>query len=153
MRSVITGVRERPAGFSLIELMIVVAIIGILAAIAFPSYNNYVLRGKRAEARNALMDLAAREERYYSDNNKYIGTLAGLKYNDPVGCASISGTQTETCKYTLANPDLSLVANDQGFVIVATPVSPDPKCGDLSIKQDGTKDKSGSGTVAECWGK
>ena len=152
MRRAIPSQPGTAAGFSLIELMIVVAIAGILAAIAFPSYNNYVLRGKRAEGRNALLDLAARQERFYSDNNQYTGTLGtgGLNYSDPSSCSSDSGVQTETCKYTLAVSGVS--GTNQEFTITATPVSTDEACGNLSIDQAGQKATS-AGTTAECWGK
>ncbi len=59
-------------GFTLIEVMIVVAIIGILAAIAYPSYDEYVKRGNRTEGQAFLSDVAARQERYFSQNNAYI---------------------------------------------------------------------------------
>jgi type IV pilus assembly protein PilE len=63
--------KDRSAGFTLIELMIVVAIVGILAAIALPSYKNYVLRGKIVDATNKLSSLRARMEQYYQDNRTY----------------------------------------------------------------------------------
>ena len=69
--------KNRASGFTLIELMIVVAIVGILAAIALPSYQRYVLRSHRTTAVNALLDLGSREARYYSANNAYTSSLTG----------------------------------------------------------------------------
>ena len=58
-------------GFTLIELMVTVAIVAILSAIAYPAYTEYILKSRRTDAKNALLDLAARQERFYSLNNKY----------------------------------------------------------------------------------
>ncbi|KXS54006.1 MAG: type IV pilus assembly protein PilE [Marinobacter sp. T13-3] len=65
------------AGFTLIELMIVVAIIGIIAAIAYPSYQGYVESTRRGDAKGALMQFASAMERYYTQNNTYIGADGG----------------------------------------------------------------------------
>lgn len=138
------------AGFTLIELMIVVAIIAILAAISLPSYNAHILRGKRAEGRNAVIDLAAREERYFSDNNRYTDALANLKYTDPASC-TMGGVQTETCKYTMSAAISG--ANDGEFLITATPLFDDPECDDLTITHTGDKDQTGTGDERDCWGR
>lgn len=135
-------------GFTLIEVMITVVIIGILASIAVPSYSNYVLRGKRSEGRAFLMDAAAQQERFYSDCNRY-GTLAGAR-NCGTGVAGIS-TSSETGLYNLAVGNLG--ANNQTFTLTATPTFDDPGCGNLTITQAGTRGESGTLTVNECWGK
>ena len=130
-------------GFTLIELMIVVAIIGILAAIAYPSYDEYVKRGNRTEGQAFLSDVAARQERYFSQNNKYItavGDIAKL---------GLSNANSPTSKYTLA---IATVADDGGYTLTANQQFNDTKCGNLSLNALGEKDRSGSGkSVNDCW--
>ncbi len=72
--------RFRGRGFTLIELMIAMLIVSILAALAIPSYNRSVRKSRRTEARSAVLDAAAREERFYATNNKYTQTAAELGY-------------------------------------------------------------------------
>jgi type IV pilus assembly protein PilE len=73
---------ERTRGFTLLELVTVVAIVGILAAIALPSYNSYIIRANRSQAKQALQDIANREEQYRLDVRSYTATLGsgGLGY-------------------------------------------------------------------------
>jgi type IV pilus assembly protein PilE len=90
------------AGFTLIELMIAVAIVAILSAIAYPAYRNYVLRGQVTYATNALSSLSANMERYFQDNRQYTSVAAGtapMSPCDPVQLAAGStyGTFTVTC--------------------------------------------------------
>lgn len=131
-------------GFTLIEMMIVVAIIGILAAIAYPSYDEYVKRGNRTEGQALLSDASARQERYFAQNNAYITTDAdiaklGLK----------NGNKSETNKYTLA---LSKVAGDGGYTLTAQQGFNDAKCGNLTLDALGKKERTGTDkTVTECW--
>ena len=72
---------RRPRGFTLIELMITVVVIGILAAIAMPIYLHQVREARRTEARNALLELASREERYFATNSQYTDVAASLGYS------------------------------------------------------------------------
>ena len=131
------------SGFTLIELMITVAILAIVAAVAIPAYTSYVDRGKRAEARTALLDIAARQERYYSNNRQYADQLSKLR---------MSGTKSENGYYTLS-VTLPSGSNNQDFDATATPSGwTDDKCGNLSIDETGVKTQS-LGDRALCWGK
>ncbi|MDV7393712.1 type IV pilin protein, partial [Arthrospira platensis SPKY1] len=73
--------RTMSVGFTLIEVMIVVAIIAILAAIAYPSYQEQVRKSRRADAKVSLLDAVQRQERFFTVNNQYTGVLVG-----PSGC-------------------------------------------------------------------
>lgn len=128
-------------GFTLIEVMIVVAIIGILAAIAYPSYDEYVKRGNRTEGQAFLSDVAARQERYFSQNNAYITAAAN------VAKLGLSSTSSATGKYTLG-----LAGGGGGYTLTATQTFGDSKCGNLSLNALGVKGRSGTGkTLEECW--
>ena len=92
--------RTRHAGFTLIEVMIVVAIVAILAAIAVPQYGDYVRRGKIAEATSTLADMRVKLEQYFKDNGTYAGA-----------CAAGTTAPIPTIKYfTITCPTLSLTA-------------------------------------------
>ncbi|MEJ5207493.1 type IV pilin protein [Denitratimonas sp. CY0512] len=127
-------------GFTLIELMIVVAIVAILAAIAYPSYQEHVRKTRRAQARVDIMQTVQLLERYYSARNTYVGFTP----------TSISSPPTGTAFYTLtvAGP-LSASA----FTISAEPqgAQADDKCGTLTINQAGSKGQKTGMTVADCW--
>lgn len=127
-------------GFTLIELMTVVVIIGILAAIAYPSYSRYVQKGYRTEAKSALLDLAARQERHYAQNYRY-ADLSVLGVSD----------KTEQGKYLLSIPKSSKTE----FELQASPTFADAECGIFVLKSNGEKSMKSTngvtGTVADCW--
>ena len=86
--------RHRSAGFTLIELMVAVAIVAILAAIAYPSYRNYVLRGQLVDATNGLSALQANMERYFQDNRTYVDVGA---FVSPCTAAAPIGSFAFSC--------------------------------------------------------
>lgn len=128
-------------GFTLIELMIVVAIIGILAAIAYPSYDEYIKRGNRTEGQAFLSDVAARQERYYSQNNAYITADADIAK------LGLSNANSPTVKYTIA-----IAAGDGGYLLTVNNQFNDAKCATLTLDALGVRGSTGSrGDNADCW--
>lgn len=123
------------AGFTLIEVMVTVIVIGILSAIAIPNYSEYVKRGARAEAMAALLQGAAQMQQQFTLSNSYSATTP---------------TFSSTTKY-----NVSLVAGTtaSAFTLQAVPISADAKCGTFTVDQSGQRGLSGSHTfsIADCW--
>jgi type IV pilus assembly protein PilE len=96
--------QKNSKGFSLVELLIVVAIIGILAAVAVPAYFNHILRTRQAEAYHNLLDLKAAQEMYYSMYNEYAGPYSYAQFvagNTLTGLLSFSNSDTKYYKYRI----------------------------------------------------
>lgn len=132
---------RKVAGFTLLELMIVVAVVAILAAIAYPSYQDQVRKSRRAQAKADLVELAQLAERYHTVNNSYAGHTLSFSQSPREAGA--------TARYLLA---LNPAATQSTFTIVATPQGSQAAdtCGTLSINQAGVKTSSGA-AVSECW--
>ncbi len=139
------GGRSRvQAGFTLIEVIIVVAIIGILSAVVYPNYVEYVKRGYRSEARTALLEAQQFMERYYAANSRYTSDAAGA--TSPALPARLQNIPASTPRYTV-----SVAATLNSYTLTATLLGED-KCGNLTLTNTGVKGRSATGpTVQDCW--
>ena len=142
-------------GFTLIELMIVVAVVGVLAAIGYPSYTDYVLRAKRGDAKAALLKVQLAQEKWRANHTTYgdMDDLDVLTFDDP-------DYLSDDKYYTVTASSVTGTA----YTLTATPKSPhtDSECGNLiiALNNDGTETKSASAKLdatdkgkADCWDK
>ncbi len=152
--------RRTMLGITLLELMIVLVIVGILAAIGYPAYVGYSDRARRADGKALLMDAAARMERYYFDRNTYTtaitgntglgyvngstapcaGVVCSAEKNYTLGAAACAGGTIATCYVLTATPN-----GNKPFV--------DSDCGNLTLDSRGTQGNSGPDSVDDCWGR
>jgi type IV pilus assembly protein PilE len=143
----------RQRGVTLIELMVVVVIIGILSSIAYPSYQEYVRRGNRAEARSILLENAQILQRNYTTANRF----DSVNSDGTGGAVAISSQspKTGTAKYNIAYSTSAIggIAG-QAFLLTATRtgVMATDTCGNLTLTNTGVQNATG-GSVADCWGR
>lgn len=130
---------DKAAGFTLLELMIVVAVVAILSAIAYPSYQQYVVKARRTAVAGCLQQHAQTMERYYTTNLSY------------------SGAPNPVCEADLTpfyNVGYVAAPQPRTFTVQAVPTArqKDAKCGTLTIDARGVRGKSGTAaTAGECW--
>lgn len=164
-------------GFTLIELMIVVAVIGILAAVAYPAYTNSILKGRRAQARAALAELVQQQERYMTQRNCYVGfttnastgVATAVAPSPSSACGGITPTSVPFKTFAgenLANASYILSAttcpDGSGGTLsiascvkaVATPIRQDPAVNVLEMTTSGSKTCTGTASSSNprlCW--
>lgn len=149
-RNISTGARR--AGFTLVELMITIVIGAILVSIAIPAYTSQIRKSRRTEARSAVLDLAGREERFYSTNNAYSSNPKELGYSTVVTDTWATVGAIGSGYYTIF-----VAATATTYTITATKAglqNGDAQCATFAINQVGQQTATGSGTnpTADCWG-
>lgn len=141
-------VRSRDLGFTLIELMIVVVIIGIIAAFAYPSYQDSVRKSRRSDARGYLMELAARQEQYFNDNKSYTIDPAklGKTGTSPQGYYKIKITDRDPDD----GDDDNTIGTDYLITAEADGIqADDTACATLTLSSAGIKSSTPAG--GSCW--
>ena len=131
-------------GFTLIELLITVAIVGILAAIALPSYREQVQKSQRTDGKAALLTAAVQMQRYFTERNTFATATLGAP---PAG---VYPTASEKGYYTIALPTLTATT----YVLTAAPtgVQAGDPCGTFTLTEQGGKSiTGGTKPAAECW--
>jgi type IV pilus assembly protein PilE len=163
--------KYKQKGFTLIELLIAVAIIGVLARIAYPSYVESMTKSRRADAKSALLELSVFMERYYTAKSCY-------NIPDATSLTCVAGNAAPALPFNVApksayNPNNSNVKANYNLTVIATPTSftltatprksdgtdyalsdanyPDKLCGSITLDNQGVKGENGTGTVADCW--
>jgi type IV pilus assembly protein PilE len=144
------------AGFTLVELMITCVVLSIIVAIAMPAYTQQTQKSRRTDARNALLDIAGREERWLSVANSYSANPGD------VGYGGATWPQTSTNQYyslTVTVPNPAFPVTTPSFLITATPIGPqvgDSTCAQFTVNQIGqqvAKNSGGTDTSTTCWGQ
>jgi type IV pilus assembly protein PilE len=145
----ISGPLKKMRGVTLVELMIVIAVIGTLAAIAIPSYRRYLLRSQRSEAKIALMSLQTAEEKFYLQNNTYTNNVTAA----PPGGLGLQAT-SETGKYDITVP--TIAGDGSSYTAQAAPRSgggqtDDTQCLTFTITERGVRGVTGPYGSQACW--
>lgn len=127
----------------MVELLIAMAIMGIIAAVAIPSYIGYVTDSRRTDAKALLLEAAGEQTRFFSENNSYAASMTAMGY----------GADSEPTENGHYNVSVS-ASTPSSYTLTATAVGDqagDTECGNLTIDSVGVKRETGTGTVADCW--
>lgn len=145
---------RQPLGFTLIELMIAVAIVAVLAAIAYPNYQQYLLKSGRSDGHAKLTQVMQAQERFYSQNQSYTANLGvgGLAFP---GTAANAPVDSDEGRYRIAAQACGAgIQLTRCVRLVATAVNQqaaDASCGDLILTSQGVKDITGTSAREACW--
>jgi type IV pilus assembly protein PilE len=155
--------RRAVRGFTLLELMITVAIIGVIAAVAYPAYTGSVLKARRAEGRAALTELLQQQERYLTQTGSYMTFAAGATgangttragAGQSIVFRTTSGTSAGNAAYDLAAAACTAasgaMALNECVQLSAVPRRSDPQAGTLTLRSTGLKSCNGS-NASICW--
>jgi type IV pilus assembly protein PilE len=142
--------KKTQTGVTLLELMIVVAIIGFLAAIAYPSYTNYVTKSNRSVAQTMLSQVASRQEQFFMDNKAYATDLTALGYPANPFTVDTSGNPGGTGT-TIYRIELADGATATAFTVRAAPLGPqtrDTECNTLTLTHRAERGATGTAKLA-----
>ena len=138
--------QRKHSGFTLIELMIVVAIAAILTAVAIPSYRQYVMQSHRSVAKSTLLEMASREDSFYTLNNSYPASATSLGYST----ATVTVPDATSSYYQVS----VVTGNASTYSLQAVPVGSqsNDSCGTYTLNNLGQQGNSGNTTSsADCW--